>query len=1346
MTPLALGVAPDDVVVTDGRVAAVSFSGVSTPYRMQLVELETGRRSSIVSLPEYQLRLGREQRSVFHYRTTRPTMVGAFRTQFDPGSLAWGAGRTMPEREPGDPTAPPYAFTPEGDVALTEFGAFQNQPGGPDDLRRLGSWQQYGPTCVIARGGQTNFLVLGTRHGMQLLRRDRWEVVHGWALPDAGASTADQVAGIGDTAYAVVRGSDGESVSLMRWRPPWEQIQVDTAPVVAIEAAPSSPTTADTVVLDASSTADDFTPGSRLVFRWDADGDGGFDTEFRSSPYLTNRFPVAGARSVTVQVQDEAGNRASATLGFGVVAVPVAASRTWSGMGSVAWTLGFSPGALLFDGERGRLFVFDPAGQRLVEVSLTDGLAKRSWPVGVGYNGSGVPLGAIRGLSISPDGRRIIAVETRYRISDSTFPTGSALVEYRLGDEAGDPGARFSEIEAPEYPNGVLQTLDGWIASAADSEVRLRDWPGGRTVGRSSIGTRPVALVTAPVGGTLYFSQDLDSETMAGRIRYDGVTGQITNSLPRVRVPGYGLAPLGAGRWMISGGYRVLGSDPLSDADLRTVTHVAAHPANLILDLAAAGLAGFRGDGYWDFWRTGAWTRLATQAAPLFSRSPLLGVGQSGGEIFEILAVSGAEGSMIRRVPVPSTDPASNRPPTLRWEPPVDRVVSPGSYVLVSPFPADADGEVRRLDLLVDGVVYPRVTGFFTPEGADFNYYRFWFSTNPGPYSLQIEVEDNLGAVTRSAAVEFRINRPPVIGSLSVPTNRLASPASFVVETSASDDDPEDGVAQVVLRIGGRELGRKTSPPWRFEVQDLVGLNGQAEVTVQDRFGGSATRSQGLRLDPIPGQIIAVPVPVAGDSFTLRSGNRTSPREQRFNLSDRYFLMGRWWSWVAPTNLVVEVDTVGSSFDTLLEVLRVDPDPQVVPTTRVLALNNDAPLIQPWSRVKFHAVAGTEYRFGVGDGRASETGDIVLNLRSFPRDLPSPGTRPVNDHHTNAAVLVPGAVASGTTRGATFQNLPSRAETLPTPTRSEPFYWGTNSVWYRFAAPAGGWARVEVVASGSEFDPVVRIFRPWTNFDGPSIAGDDDAFPGTTTAVATFPVTGGSNYLVQVTGAASIGGDFNIRLDVPVASPFPEVATNTGELQARPLEGDLVREFGTTGGLPAEGGRLWWRWTARVSGRAWWWLGDASAWLVGPFGPLTRQAWRLGADGVRRPVPIIDSFSPGSVPPRPDPARGSFLAEAGSTYLLSLGVATNAVPAGFSFTLVSGAAVADIRLEPPVPDTEGWSIGVDTRYPRWIRALESEDLKQWRPLPAIPPGAARLEVRRGWTNVPAFFLRAEALE
>jgi hypothetical protein len=155
---------------------------------------------------------------------------------------------------------------------------------------------------------------------------------------------------------------------------------------------------------------------------------------------------------------------------------------------------------------------------------------------------------------------------------------------------------------------------------------------------------------------------------------------------------------------------------------------------------------------------------------------------------------------------------------------------------------------------------------------------------------------------------------------------------------------------------------------------------------------------------------------------------------------------------------------------------------------------------------------------------------------------------------------------------------------------------------------------------------------------------------------------------------------------------------------------------------------------------------DSSASLMAPSGPLMRQAWRLGADGVRLPVPIIDSFSPGSVPPRPDPARGSFLAEAGSTYLLSLGVATNAVPAGFSFTLVSGAAVADIRLEPPVPDTEGWSIGVDTRYPRWIRALESEDLKQWRPLPAIPPGAARLEVRRGWTNVPAVFLRAEALE
>lgn len=92
-----------------------------------------------------------------------------------------------------------------------------------------------------------------------------------------------------------------------------------------------------------------------------------------------------------------------------------------------------------------------------------------------------------------------------------------------------------------------------------------------------------------------------------------------------------------------------------------------------------------------------------------------------------------------------------------------------------------------------------------------------------------------------------------------------------------------------------------------------------------------------------------------------------------------------WWTWTAPTNGTVTLDTTGSSFDTLLAVYTGDS----VSNLTLVAGNDDfnqviAPALDVASTVTFSATAGTTYHIAV-DGFAvspfsRDSGNIVLGL------------------------------------------------------------------------------------------------------------------------------------------------------------------------------------------------------------------------------------------------------------------------------------------------------------------------------------------------------------------------------
>jgi hypothetical protein len=86
-----------------------------------------------------------------------------------------------------------------------------------------------------------------------------------------------------------------------------------------------------------------------------------------------------------------------------------------------------------------------------------------------------------------------------------------------------------------------------------------------------------------------------------------------------------------------------------------------------------------------------------------------------------------------------------------------------------------------------------------------------------------------------------------------------------------------------------------------------------------------------------------------------------------------------WWSWVAPVDGTVTINTDGSTFDTLLAVYTGSSVSNLVH----VAANDNEDTRSFQSRVSFQAVAGTPYQIAV-DGFNGDSGTVVLNLKFVP--------------------------------------------------------------------------------------------------------------------------------------------------------------------------------------------------------------------------------------------------------------------------------------------------------------------------------------------------------------------------
>lgn len=308
-----------------------------------------------------------------------------------------------------------------------------------------------------------------------------------------------------------------------------------------------------------------------------------------------------------------------------------------------------------------------------------------------------------------------------------------------------------------------------------------------------------------------------------------------------------------------------------------------------------------------------------------------------------------------------------------------------------------------------------------------------------------------------------------------------------------------------------------------------------------------------------------------------------------------------WWKWVAPASGTYVLDTVGSSFDTVLAIYK---GTNVGNLTLVGEDHNRGP--NGASVVKFLAAAGTVFQLAV-DGYAGSngvpSGDIVLNLNA---SLVS------NDNFAERFTL------GGRTNRVTASNIGATKE------NGEPNHGGNaggRSLWWAWTAPITG--PVLVTTYMSTFDTTLAVYTG-TNISALTlVAENDDAesslvnlitiTPGSAAFLPGVPVgqtnltngasllgfqgIAGQTYQIAVDGYASgIGNAATGSVVLTLAQPtVPTLGGNDMFANRYAITGQSNQVFGVNTNASKEagepdhdgnsGGRsLWWAWVAPVSG------------------------------------------------------------------------------------------------------------------------------------------------------------------
>ena len=205
-----------------------------------------------------------------------------------------------------------------------------------------------------------------------------------------------------------------------------------------------------------------------------------------------------------------------------------------------------------------------------------------------------------------------------------------------------------------------------------------------------------------------------------------------------------------------------------------------------------------------------------------------------------------------------------------------------------------------------------------------------------------------------------------------------------------------------------------------------------------------------------------------------------------------------WWEWTAPASGLVQVDTIGSDFHT---ILAIHTGPAVNALTQVAADVHSAG--NNTSRLTFTATANTVYRIQVGGDPLGDAG--ILRLKVGPPPAVPVVPAPANDNFAAATAL------NGTTATASGNTSFATAEA------GEPAHYdaATGSVWFTWTAPSTGDYIIDTI--GSRFDTVLVVYTG-TSLGALTVRAAADQGGDYDTSRLILSATGGVTYRITIDG------------------------------------------------------------------------------------------------------------------------------------------------------------------------------------------------------------------------------------
>ncbi len=1035
-------------------------------------------------------------------------------------------------------------------------------------------------------------------------------------------------------------------------------------PPVAVAQRKSDPaTTASAVVFSGETSSDAKYTMDQLVFRWDWEGDGAFDTAFTSNSVASHRFLTPGTYTVRMQVRNPSGATAAGSLS---VTVTTAFDPGEPDLAAIPFQLPFAAAAVAFDGPGRRAYASDSNGKAVVGMDLESGLNLHRWTL---------PWKPER-MATTPDLKRLYVVVATGVHGFPNVAQPGFLAEFDL-----EQGAMTRLIPLGLDAAFVAATDDGLLvvsdASDLSGPVRLLKASTGATTSFAAVGTGAglrlgldQGSVWASEPGTYVKLNILRPQlTIAAAFSVPGPMAFMGTLWP---LPGNTLLnPAGQILSAIDGTHVLANQDAnlgITEAAVLPGSQwlVAATPTGVrYLDLATLTWLAWTGDPKGPAW-----------LGPVGTRHGVATI-ESGNTVIR-----------LRSLPAIGTE--TNHPPVAAWAANLQTVVAVPGTVALSGSSFDDDGTVVAMELWNGDTKIADMD----PKAPQTNFAVTESSTN----ELRLVVRDNLGAIGTSQVLRVIGDAYPLVKFLTPAVPRVAAGQPFDAEVEAIDPDGTIDRVEFWLQpadsLDRQLIGVAKHSPWRVVVPGISG-DPRLLALAYDNLGIYAY----AQIDELHGIgaeaddfYAAIVIPEAGGTDTRSNRNATSQKSEQNGVPGRLVGKTVWWQWTAPTNGLVTATTLGSSVETHLAAYTGDDLNHLLPGRNP----DEGPGFAPASRVKFRTTPGTRYWFQA-DTTYPGGGDIsvTVNFRPSPM-IPTGSPPPPNDVVTNRLLVmdVP-AVLTADSTGATMDAF-----------EPKPYFdMGGRSVWWEWVAPTNG--SLVVSTSGSSFDTVLGVYIAFPPYGAAfGTAGfNDDVSSDDGTSRVTVPTTPMTHYFIVVDGAAGEGGQVRLSLDFKTQKGAP-APINDNFADATEIPGDHFFGPVTTLGATAEAGEklpvpnvvtnsIWMKWTAKH---------PAQVLMGSDVGLVFQRVWKGTSLMNLEPVAITSTLSP----------RSAFVAVTGTTYYFQLSTQR---PFGFQWFLDATLPAFTDRFIDIAPLPEG---GLGIRYTGSVGASgvleKSEDLLQWSPV------------------------------